>query len=356
MICFDSLKLNNINMKNNRKLEWYSSNYNIFRLKRRVLSSLHKHYVTNRLPVDVEQSKLEICSKFYENKVKTKSFKAFRDISIGILKLKRVSIEKAEKFYKWNQFALVVKILKQIAERMKISDQANYYELKRKRETQLKVMAFSSLLWNKNTSTENRRKLYEVSNLKQQLIVSQWFFNWKEIFEKKKKENSFYKQISTNHNNLTIRQCFKGFRHIFRRRVLLKKLYFNKWLSICRIEKREIIKHKVHNLKLNNFKVKQIKTLMMNVFNAIRINWLSTRSKKYFKEQESLRRCLKEDLEEKAKLKRRINDLILEWKEKQMKLVEIEMTDSMKTQSSKILEMKCIEEFKSFEIIKNENK
>ena len=356
MMSFDWLKIYNINMKNQRKQDWYADNYNMFRLKRRVIASLRKHYCLYRHPSDVENNKLDICSKFYENKTKTKIFKAFNYASMCIFKAKRLSIESAERFHKSKQFSLIIKFLKFSADTLSINDQAVYNEVKRKHELQLKIMAFSSLLWKKNISAENKRKVNNFKLIKENSLLSQWFKIWSEQYQKINRLKIASKQIITNCRNNQTRRWFKEFRKLFRHQRMIKKMYFKKWINIWRNEKKESLQLSIFRTKVENFYKKRTKWTLSNVFSGIRIHWLSSRSKKYFKEQESLRRWLKEDLEEKSKLKRRINELILECKDKQMKLSELEASGSIKEQSSMFLEKRYQEEFNSLATVNEENK
>jgi hypothetical protein len=65
---------------------------------------------------------------------------------------------------------------------------------------------------------------------------------------------------------------------------------------------------------------------------------------------------LKSDLEEKSKLKKRIHDLIVESKEKQIKISEFEKSNVIKTHTVELAEQKCLHETRQIDILKQENK
>lgn len=115
-------------------------------------------------------------------------------------------------------------------------------------------------------------------------------------------------------------------------------------------------KKEIKLANINNFKRKRTWRILKEVFNVLQIDRLQGKSQKYFREQENLRRCLKSDLEEKSKLKKRIHDLTLETKEKQLKIAEYENSNAIKSHTVELAEQKYLHESKQIEMLKQENK
>ena len=80
------------------------------------------------------------------------------------------------------------------------------------------------------------------------------------------------------------------------------------------------------------------------------------KTQKFNREQENLRRCLKSDLEEKSKLKKRIQELTLEAKEKQLQISEFESNDVIKDETAKVEENKYNQDQLQIYTLLQENK
>ena len=118
----------------------------------------------------------------------------------------------------------------------------------------------------------------------------------------------------------------------------------------------EVKRKQLQKERYEELESKKIKDIKLKVFTTLKITMLSSKSQKYYKEQENLRRCLKSDLEEKSKLKKRIQDLILESKEKQMRLAELEAAEEVKSKATKIVEHKYSQIHKQTTNLLEENK
>jgi cell shape-determining protein MreC len=124
--------------------------------------------------------------------------------------------------------------------------------------------------------------------------------------------------------------------------VMRKKFAFKQWVAFISHSKcRENLMSKVHNytqLKIHNYKAL--------VFHEFRLCTLKSKMLKDRREQENLRALLKSDLEEKFRLKEKIQNLTLESKDKSMQMSELEASALMKTQTMSLIEQKYTNEHK----------
>jgi hypothetical protein len=93
-------------------------------------------------------------------------------------------------------------------------------------------------------------------------------------------------------------------------------MYFSNWVQRCRQMRAD--EHQAD--KIYAFYWKNTQKLKSRVFNELHFSAFKLKSHRYYREQENLRRCLKTDLEEKFILKKKIHELRLQDKEKQIKL------------------------------------
>lgn len=157
----------------------------------------------------------------------------------------------------------------------------------------------------------NKRKIYFIQN--------KFWRLWERSIQitkiLRKKENKLHERHILNIKKSYFKKYLKELRH----RKLLKKIYFEQWKIQCK----QLKKAEIHIIKLDSYETKKLIKIKKEIFNIFKLNMFQTKSIKYFREQENLRRCLKTDLEEKSKLKKRIQELVLETKDKQLKLTEL---------------------------------
>ena len=77
-------------------------------------------------------------------------FEQVYEVSINQMRKQRIDQEKADTFYLRNQFYLLIKNLNIANTRMRVHEENSKKIISQKYHNNLKVMAFSALLWEKN--------------------------------------------------------------------------------------------------------------------------------------------------------------------------------------------------------------
>lgn len=348
----DCLKYNNMMNKYSTQRWCTSEAFYDFSLKRKYFKSLLRFKNMYQLPKSVENQQLVKISELYRQKVMVKCLNAMYNVWFNQYKPDRIKYEDAVLFYKKKLFSKFISSLRRAGTRISMNDRKAKLIIESKKWSNLETLAFSALLCHKNLSVEHRQRMDQLEQTADRFIVNKFSKLWSIAYQKQRTLNKIEWDVKLAHKKFQTKQYFKEFQKLFRSNKLLKRVHFSNWVHKCK----EITRYEVHTAKVSSFVNKRLRKTKSSVTIAWKLHWLKMKTQKFNREQENLRRCLKSDLEEKSKLKKRIQELTLEAKEKQLQISEFESNDVIKDETAKVEENKYNQDQLQIYTLLQENK
>ena len=172
---FDCMKYFKILNQHKQARKITATEFDDFRIKRKVYERLVKYHKKYNLPQTILSQKLSMAAEYHDQKQRQRYFKYIKTVTQTIFKQNRLNKEIADKFHRRHLFSNFVSNVKVARVRLELNESRAFKQIVEKRQYNLKVMAFSSLLWERNVRLE--QKLHaEKQNRKSNKLLLKFYF------------------------------------------------------------------------------------------------------------------------------------------------------------------------------------